>query len=83
MLPAVDMHEFAKAVAPPRLVDGFALLAIAPQPVSDHPQPQCLATEHDPMNLTQLLDRQSRTKTQYHSRMIASTASAASVVNRL
>jgi hypothetical protein len=38
MLAAVDLHQLANALAaPPRLVDAFALLAIAPQPVSDHP----------------------------------------------
>jgi hypothetical protein len=44
MLAAVDLHQFADALAPrPRLVDAFALLAIAPQPVSDHPLAQGLA----------------------------------------
>ena len=58
MLTAVDLHQLANAVAPrPRLVDPFALLAIAPQPGFDHPQPQGLPTEHDPMNLPQLLGR--------------------------
>jgi len=52
------------------------LLAIAPQPGFDHPQPQYLTAEHDPMSLTQLLGRQGRAEiSQYHSRVIASTAS--------
>jgi hypothetical protein len=34
------------------------LLAIEPQPSLDHPLPQCLTTERDPVNLAQLLGRQ-------------------------
>jgi hypothetical protein len=38
MLAAIDLHQFANALAPrPWLVDAFALLAIAPQSVGDHP----------------------------------------------
>ena len=56
MLAAVDLHQFANALAPPpRLMDVLALLAIAPQPGFDHPQPQRLATNCDPLILAQLL----------------------------
>ena len=52
MLAAVDLHQFANALAPrPRLVDAFALLAIAPQPVGDHPLAQRFTTNCDPMIL--------------------------------
>src|SRR5262252_7937861 len=76
MLTAVDLHEFANAVAPGAgLMHALPpLLAIEPQPSLDHPQPQYLSTERDPMNLAQLLRRQSRSKIPHHSRIIASTA---------
>jgi hypothetical protein len=62
MLAAVDLHQLADAVAPGTgLMHALApLLAIAPQPGFDHPQPQRLTTERDPMNLAQLLGRQCR-----------------------
>src|SRR6516162_8068475 len=62
VLAAVDLDQLASAVAPiPGLMNALSpLLAIAPQTSFDHPQPQCLATKRDPMNLAQLLGRQSR-----------------------
>jgi hypothetical protein len=64
VLAAVDLHQFANAVAPGAgLMDALApLLAITPQPRLDHPQPRCLTTKRDPVNLAQLLGCQSRTK---------------------
>ena len=64
MLAAVDLHQLANAVARgPGLMDTLSpLLAIEPQPGLDHPQPHCLTTERDPMNLAQLLGHQSRTE---------------------
>ena len=60
MLAAVDLHQFANALAPrPRLVDAFALLAIVPQPVGDHPLPHSLAGERKAV-LGKLLGRQGR-----------------------
>ena len=62
VLAAVDLHQLADAVPPGTgLMDALSpLLPIAPQPSLDHPQPQCLTTKRDPMNLAQLLGRQSR-----------------------
>jgi hypothetical protein len=55
MLAAVDLDQFANAIAPrPRLVDAFALLAIAPQPGFDHPLAQRFPAKGNPMILTQL-----------------------------
>ena len=53
VLAAVNLHQLANAVAPgARLMDALsALLAIDPQLGLDHPQPQCLTTERNPMNL--------------------------------
>src|SRR6516162_7581685 len=63
MLAAVDLHQLTNAVAPrPRLVDAFALLAIAPQPGFDHPLAQRFPAKGNPMILTQLFGRQGRTK---------------------
>jgi hypothetical protein len=60
---AVDLNQFANAVAPrPRLVDALALLAIAPQPGFDHPLAQRFPAKGDPMILEQLLGRQRRAK---------------------
>jgi len=43
MLGAIDLNEFADAVAPmPRLVNRFETLpAIFPEPFSQHPTPHC------------------------------------------
>src|SRR5215469_786273 len=61
MFAAVDLHQFANALAPrPRLVDASALLAIAPQPVNDHPLPQGLAGERKTVLGGELLGGQSR-----------------------
>jgi hypothetical protein len=64
VLAAVDLHQLANAVAPGAgLMDALSpLLAITPQPGLDHPQPQGLTTERNPMNLAQLLGRQGRTE---------------------
>ena len=63
MLAAVDLDQFANAVAPrPRLVNLLALLAIAPQPGFDHPLAQRFAANRDPVILAQLLGRQGRAK---------------------
>jgi len=64
VLAAVDLHQFAHAVAPGAgLMDTLSpLLAVEPQPGLDHPQSQCLTTERNPMNLAQLLGRQGRTE---------------------
>ena len=63
MLAAVDLDQFANAVAPrPRLVNLLALLAIAPQPGFDHPLAQRFTANRDPMILAQLLGRQGRAK---------------------
>src|ERR1700749_19509 len=63
MLAAVDLHQLANALAPrPRLVNASALLAIAPQPVSDHPLSQGLARERKAMLGGELFSRQSRPK---------------------
>src|SRR6516164_1306773 len=64
VLAAVNLHELANAVAPGAgLMNALSpLLAIEPQPSLDHPQPQCLTTERDPMNLAQLLGRQRRSE---------------------
>jgi hypothetical protein len=53
VLAAVDLRQLANAVAPGAgLIDALSpLLAIDPQPSLDHPQPQGLTTERDPMNL--------------------------------
>ena len=53
VLAAVDLHQLANAVAPGAgLMDPLSpLLAIDPQLGLDHPQPQGLTTERDPMNL--------------------------------
>jgi hypothetical protein len=47
ILAAVDLHQFADALAPrPRLMNPpLPLLAIKPQPVDDHPLPQGLAAD--------------------------------------
>src|SRR3954470_13133862 len=62
MLAAVNLHQFADALAPRTgLVNPFqALLAIDPQPIRDHPLPQRLPTKSDPVQLAQLLRRQGR-----------------------
>jgi hypothetical protein len=64
VLAAVDLHQLADALAPMAgLVDMLSpLLAVSPNPGRDHPQPQCLAAERDPVPLAQLLGRQSRTE---------------------
>jgi hypothetical protein len=53
VLTALHLHQLANAVAPGAgLMDALSpLLAIDPHLGSDHPQPQCLSTERDPMNL--------------------------------
>src|SRR6516165_7726898 len=59
MLAAVDLHQLTDALAPrPRLVDASALLAIAPQPVSDHPLSQGLAGERKAVLGGELFGRQ-------------------------
>src|SRR6516162_6680358 len=61
MLAAVDLYQFANAIAPrPRLVDAFALITIAPQPGLDHPLAYRFPAKGNPMILTQLLGRQRR-----------------------
>src|SRR3954464_9877471 len=62
MLAAVDLNQLADALAPRTgLVNPFqALLAVDPQPVSDHPLAQRLPTESNPVQLAQLLRRQGR-----------------------
>jgi hypothetical protein len=64
VLAAIDLHQLADALAPMAgLVDMLApLLAVSPNPGCDHPQPQRLAAERDPVPLVQLLGRQSRTE---------------------
>src|SRR5271166_3221235 len=63
MLAAVDLDQFANALAPrPRLVNLLTLLAIAPQPGFDHPLAQRFTANRDPMILAQLLGRQRRAK---------------------
>src|SRR6516165_4532624 len=75
MLAAVDLYQFANALAPrPWPVDAFALLAIAPQPVGDHPLAQRFTTNCNPIILAQLLGRQRRAKIPVNWRMIIRTA---------
>jgi hypothetical protein len=64
VLAAVNLDQLADTIAPvARLMDTLSPpLAIAPQPGFDHPKPQCLPTERYPMNLAQLLGRQSWAK---------------------
>jgi hypothetical protein len=63
MLAAIDLHQFANAIAPrPRLVDALALLAIAPQPGFHHPLAHRFPAKGNAMILTQLLSRQRRAK---------------------
>ena len=63
MLAAVDLHQFANALAPrPWLVNPLALLAITPQPGFDHPLAQRFTTNRDAVILAQLLGRQGRAK---------------------
>src|SRR5512132_4002928 len=62
VLAAVNLDQLANAIAP---VTGLRdtlppLLAIEPQPRFNHPKPQRLTTERDPMNFSQLLGRQGR-----------------------
>ena len=59
VLAAVDLHQFADALAPlARLMNLLApLLAIEPQPVFDHPLPQCLAGEPKAVLAGKLLRR--------------------------
>ena len=59
---AVNLDQLANAIAPVTgLMDTLPpLLAIEPQPRSNHPKPQRLTTERDAMNLAQLLGRQGR-----------------------
>src|SRR5215831_7601530 len=53
VLAAVDLHQLANAVAPGAgLMDALSpLLTIDPQAGLVRPQPQCLTTERNPMNL--------------------------------
>ena len=62
MLAAVDLHQFADAVAPlARLMNPLPpLLAIEPKPGFDHPQPQRLAGERNAVTSRQLLGGQRR-----------------------
>src|SRR5215208_874202 len=62
MLAAVNLNQFANALAPRTgLVNAFqALLAVNPQPIRDHPLAQRLPTESDPVQLAQLLGCQGR-----------------------
>src|SRR5512133_3566068 len=62
VLAAVNLDQLANAIAPvPGLMDTLPpLLAIEPQPRFNHPEPQRLTAERDPMNLAQLLGRQGR-----------------------
>src|ERR1700760_2755037 len=63
MLTAVNLHQLADTLTPrSRLVDASALLAITPQPVSDHPLSQGLARERKAMLGGELFSRQSRPK---------------------
>ena len=64
VLAAVALHQLADALASMAgLVDMLApLLAVSPNPGRDHPQPQRLTAERDPMPLAQLLGCQSRTE---------------------
>ena len=62
MLRAVDLHQFAQAIAPPaRLMRrGQAVPPIGPQPIRDHPTAQGLARDRAAMVRRQLLRRQGR-----------------------
>src|SRR5271169_4006994 len=62
MLAAVDLHQFAIALAPrPRLMNSsLPLLAIEPQPVGNHPLPQGLAGEPKAVLGGELLGGQGR-----------------------
>jgi hypothetical protein len=64
VLAAVDLDQLANAIAPiTRLVDTLpSLLAVSPNPGLDHPQPQRLTAERNPVHLAQLLGRQGRTE---------------------
>jgi hypothetical protein len=60
VLRAVDLHEFAQAIAPPaRLVrDGKTMPKVLPQPIGDYPTSQGLARDRATVMLGQLLSRQ-------------------------
>ena len=62
VLAAVNLDQLANAIAPVTgLMDTLPpLLAIEPQPRFNHPKPQRLTAEHDPVNLAQLLGRPGR-----------------------
>jgi hypothetical protein len=62
VLRAVDLHQFAQAIAsPPRLTRrGQTMPTVLPQPVSDHPTAQGLAGHRTTVMLCQLLRRQGR-----------------------
>src|SRR5215469_1894328 len=64
VLAAVNLHQLADTIAPVTgLMNALSpLFAIKPQPGFDHPKPQRLTTERNPMNLAQLLGRQRRTE---------------------
>src|SRR5207244_3147739 len=59
MFAAVDLHQLADALAPMAgLVDMLSpLLAVSPNPSRDHPPPQCLAAERDPVPLAHAASR--------------------------
>ena len=64
MLGAIDLNEFADAVAPmPRLVNRFETLpAIFPEPFSQHPTPHCFYAQTQSVTFRKLFGRQRRTK---------------------
>ena len=62
VLRAVDLHQFAQAIAPPtRLVrERKTMPTVLPQPIGDHPAAQGLARDRATVTLGQLLRRQGR-----------------------
>ena len=64
VLRAVDLHQFAQAIAPPaRLMRrGETMPTVLPQPIRDHPTAQGLARNRTAVMLCQLLRRQARAK---------------------
>jgi len=62
VLRAVDLHQFAQAIAPPaRLMrQRQTMPTVLPQPIGDHPTAQSLARDRATVMLCQLLSRQGR-----------------------
>src|SRR5215472_1465685 len=59
VLRAVNLHQFAQAIAPPAWLvrDGKTMSTVLPQPIGDHPTAQGLARDRATVMLSQLLRR--------------------------